>query len=64
MHFVSKNKTAKFVNFEPSENNETKISEIMSGNSLTGDRHNGSLDSKSSAKIKAKFIYFYEEKLK
>ena len=34
----------------------------MSGNSLTGEKHNGSLDSKSSAKIKARFDIFLRRK--
>ena len=35
----------------PSENNKTKISEIMSKNLLIGYKHNGSFDSMSSAKF-------------
>ena len=44
----SKIKKAAFSNFKPPENNETKMSDIVS-------EHNGSLDSKSPAKIKARF---------
>ena len=42
----------------PSENNKTKISDIMSMNSLKGDKHDGSLNLKSSAKFKAKCHIF------
>ena len=53
-----KNKKAAVENFISSENNETKISNIMSKNSLKGDKHDGSSNLKSSAKIKAKFDIF------
>ena len=51
----SKVKKAAFSNFKPPENNETKMSDIVS-------EHNGSLDSKSPAKIKARFDIFLSRK--
>ena len=57
-----KNKKMAFKNFKPSENNKTKILEIMSRNLLIGDKHNGSFDSKSSAKFKAQNRKFFTKK--
>ena len=55
-----KNKKTASENFMPqaSENNETTILEIMSKNLLEGDECGSSLNSKLSAKIKAKFDTF------
>ena len=51
----SKIKKAAFSNFKPPKNNETKISEIIS-------EHRGSLNSKYSTKIKARFDIFLRRK--
>ena len=59
-----KNKKAAFENFKPSENNETRISEIMSRNLLEGDELNCSSNLKFSAKIGAKFDIFLQRKFK
>ena len=53
-----KNKKAAFKNCMLSENNKTKISEIMSKNLLEGGEYDSSSIFKSSAKIKAKFDIF------
>ena len=60
----SKNRKTASKNFMPkaSENNETKMSESMSKDSLEGEKHSGSSEPKSFAKIKAKFYIFLQRK--
>ena len=53
-----KNKKVEFENLKPSKINETEISKVILENLLAGDKHSSSLESKSSAKIKAQFDIF------